>query len=299
MSGKLGVGTWLTALAILVTAPAVTFAQGGWTGQQGPTQTGNAATAQPGLLSQVRIDQKLDEQVPLDIPFLDAQARPVTLGQYFGKRPVILALVYYECPMLCTQVLNGLVSSLEVLKFNPGQDFDVLVVSFDPGETPGLARDRKASYLERYNRPGTEGGWHFLTGKQDAITKLTDAVGFRYAYDPKIDQFAHPAVIMLLTPGGKVSRYFYGIEYAPRDLRLGLVEASQDKIGTAVDQALLLCYHYDPEQGKYGLAIMNLIRLGGVLTLIALGGFIFLALRRDRRPGQSPDPAHQSSGSGR
>ncbi len=299
MSGKFGGGTWLTALAILVIAPAVTFAQGGWTGQQGQTQAGNAATAQPGLLSQVRIDQKLDEQVPLDIPFLDSQAKPVTLRQYFGKRPVILALVYYECPMLCTQVLNGLVSSLEVLKFNPGQDFEVLVVSFDPGETPGLARDKKASYLERYNRPGTEGGWHFLTGQQAAITKLTDAVGFRYAYDPKIDQFAHPAVIMLLTPGGKVSRYFYGIEYAPRDLRLGLVEASQDKIGTAVDQALLLCYHYDPEQGKYGLAIMNLIRLGGVLTLAALGGFIFLALRKDRRPQGSPDPAHQRSGSGR
>jgi protein SCO1/2 len=299
MSGKLGVGTWLTALAILVTAPAVTFAQGGWTGQQGPAQTGNAATAQPGLLSQVRIDQKLNEPIPLDLPFLDAQGKPVMLRQFFGKRPVILALVYYECPMLCTQVLNGMVSSLEVLKFNPGQDFDVLVVSFDPGETPGLARAKKVSYIERYNRPGTEGGWHFLTGQQDAITKLTDAVGFRYAYDPKIDQFAHPAVLMLLTPGGRVSRYFYGIEYAPRDLRLGLVEASQNKIGTAVDQALLLCYHYDPAQGKYGLAIMNLIRLGGVLTLVSLGGFIFLALRKDRRPGRSSDPAQQGSGSAR
>jgi protein SCO1/2 len=297
MQGTFGRGRLMTALAILLVAPAVTFAQGGWTGQQGQAQAGEAAGAKPGLLNEVRIDQKLDEQIPLDLPFLDAGARPVTLGQYFGKRPVILALVYYECPMLCTQVLNGLVSSLGVLQFNAGQQFEVVVVSFDPGETPGLARDKKASYLERYNRPGTEVGWHFLTGTEASIAKLADAVGFRYAYDERIDQFAHPAAIMVLTPSGHVSRYFYGIEYAPRDMRLGLVEASQDKIGTVVDQALLLCYHYDPAQGRYGVAVMNLVRLGGVLTLAALGAFVFVALRRDRRRKDEAAPTHQSSGS--
>jgi protein SCO1/2 len=294
MQGTFGVGRIVTALAMLAIAPAVTFAQEGWLGRGGQAKTGEAAGSRPGLLSEVRIDQKLDEQVPLDLPFLDEQATPVTLGRYFGKRPVILALVYYECPMLCTQVLNGLVSSLDVLQFTPGRDFDVVVVSFDPGETPGLARAKKASYMERYNRPGTEDGWHFLTGQQSSIARLTDAVGFRYAYDENIDQYAHAAAITLLTPGGRVSRYFYGIEYAPRDLRLGLVEASQSRIGTVVDQALLLCYHYDPEQGTYGVAVMNLLRLGGVLTLSVLGTFVFVALRRERR---AVDPARQSPGS--
>lgn len=278
------------ALAAIIAAPHAASAQG-WIGRGAGQPTGQAASDRPGLLAQVGIDQKLDAQVPLDLEFVDEQARPVTLARYFGQRPVVLALVYYECPMLCTQVLNGLVSALDVLSFDAGRDFDVLAVSFDPGETPGLARGKKAVYLERYGRPGTEGGWHFLTGRQASIARLTDAVGFRYAYDERTDQFAHAAAIMVLTPQGRVSRYFYGIEYAPRDLRLGLVEASQGRIGTVVDRALLLCYHYDPTEGRYGVVVMNLVRLGGVLTVVALGGFLWVAWRRERRQaGRRPAP---------
>ncbi len=272
----------LFGAAAVLAAPGVVRAQG-WIGRATGQPAGQAAADRPGLLAKVGIDQKLDAQVPLDLAFVDEQARPVTLARYFGRRPVVLALVYYECPMLCTQVLNGLVSALDVLSFDAGRDFDVLVVSFDPGETPGLARAKKAAYLERYGRPGTEEGWHFLTGRQESIARLTGAVGFRYAYDERTDQFAHAAAIVVLTPEGRVSRYFYGIEYAPRDLRLGLVEASQGRIGTVVDQALLLCYHYDPAQGKYGVVVMNLVRLGGAVTLVLVGGFLLVAFRRERR----------------
>jgi len=274
--------TFASAVVIVLVAAGSASAQG-WVGRGARPETDRPATDQPGLLSKIRIDQKLDAQVPADLAFVDEQGRPVTLGQYFGKRPLILALVYYECPMLCTQVLNGLTSSLSLIKFNAGQEFDVLAVSFDPGEGPGLARDKKKSYMERYKRPGAESGFHFLTGKQDAIDRLTDAVGFRYAYDEKIDQYAHAATIIVLTPEGHVSRYFYGIEYMPRDVRLGLVEASQNRIGTMVDQALLLCYHYDPSEGRYGVAIINLIRLIGVLVIAGFGAFVFISLRRERR----------------
>jgi protein SCO1/2 len=274
--------TFAAAVVIVLVAAGSASAQG-WIGRGAKPEADRPATDQPGLLSKIRIDQKLDAQVPADLAFVDEQGRPVTLGQYFGKRPLILALVYYECPMLCTQVLNGLTSSLSLIKFNAGQEFDVLAVSFDPGEGPGLARDKKKSYMERYRRPGAESGFHFLTGKQDAIDRLTDAVGFRYAYDEKIDQYAHAATIIVLTPEGHVSRYFYGIEYMPRDVRLGLVEASQNRIGTMVDQALLLCYHYDPSEGRYGVAIINLIRLIGVLVIAGFGAFVFISLRRERR----------------
>ena len=235
------------------------------------------------MLRDVGIDQKLDEAVPLDLEFFDEAGRPVRLREFFGTRPVVLALVYYECPMLCTQVLNGLVGSLEGLTFNPGEDFEVVVVSFDPGETPALAADKRQTYLRRYGRRGTEAGWHFLTGREASIKALTGAVGFRYAYDEAIDQYAHPAAMTVLTADGRVSKYLYGIEFAPRDLRLALVEAGEGRIGTAVDQALLFCYHYDPETGRYGLVVMNLVRTGGVLTLVGLGAFILLALRRERR----------------
>jgi protein SCO1/2 len=204
----------------------------------------------------------------------------VTLGSLFGHRPVVLALVYYECPMLCTEVLNGLVSALQTISFNAGNEFDIVVVSFDPGETPALAAQKKALYVKRYGRPGAETGMHFLTGREDAIHALTSAVGFKYQYDPSTDQFAHTAVLTVLTPAGRVSRYLYGIEYQPRNLRLALVEAADGKIGTPVDKALLYCYHYDPETGKYGLAIMNLVRLGGIMTVAAAVSFIVLNLRR-------------------
>ena len=244
---------------------------------------GKAASEQIPMLKDVGIDQKLEQQIPLDVVFTDEQGQDVKLGQYFGARPVILALVYYECPMLCTQVLHGLVGSLEGIAFKAGKEFEVVVVSFDPGETPAVAAQRKQYFLKRYDRPEAAPNVHFLTGREESIKTLTGAIGFRYAYDQQIDQYAHPAVITVLTAQGKVSRYLFGIEVAPRDLKLALVEAADGKIGTIVEQALLFCYHYDPETGRYGLAIMNLVRIGGLLTVVVLGASVFLSLRRERR----------------
>ena len=248
---------------------------------------GPAALEQIPILKDAGLEQRLDQQVPLDTPFVDENGRHVRFGDYFGKKPVVLALVYYECPMLCTQVLNGLVGSLEALTFNAGQDFDVVAISFDAGETPTMAAAKRAAYLKRYGRPGTESGVHFLTGREEDIRRVTDAVGFHYKYDPAIDQYAHPAAITVLTPEGKVSRYLFGIEFAPVDLRLALVEAADHRIGSAVDQMLLFCYHYDPESGKYGFAITNIVRLGGVLTVLGLGTFILMNLRRERRQARA------------
>ena len=238
----------------------------------------------PESLRNVGIDQKLNEQVPLNLVFRDEAGKAVHLGDYFGSKPVILTLVYFECPMLCTQVLNGLVSSLKTLNFTVGSEFEVITVSFNPQEGPALAAAKKETYLDRYSRPGSESGWHFLTGGEGAIQSLTKAVGFRYTYDSRTGQYAHASGIMLLTPQGKVSRYFYGIEYAPRDMRLGLVEASANKIGSATDQLLLFCYHYDPREGKYSAVVLNLIRLGGMLTLLALGVAWFAWFRRSSLP---------------
>jgi protein SCO1/2 len=251
---------------------------------------GKAATEQVPILREVGIDQKLDATVPLDLAFVDENNRDVTLGDFFGTRPVILALVYYECPMLCGYVLNGLEGSLSALTFDAGRDFDVLVVSFDPGETPAIAADRRKSFLQRYRRAGAEAGVHFLTGREASIKRLTGAVGFRYAYDPAIDQFAHPAAITILTADGRVSRYLYGVEFAPKDLKLALVETAEGRIGTVVDQALLFCYHWDPESGKYGFVVMNIVRLAGATTAIGLGAFIVLALQRERRKPRTRDP---------
>jgi protein SCO1/2 len=203
------------------------------------------------------------------------------IGDYFGKRPVVLALVYYECPMLCTQVLNGLVSALGVLNFEAGREFDVVAVSFNPKEGPGLASQKKANYVERYGRPGAAGGWHFLTGSPESISRLTDAVGFKYAYDPNIGQYAHGAAIELLTPKGTIAKYFYGIEYSPRDLRLGLIEASDERIGSVVDDVLLFCYHYDPSTGTYGASVLAIVRAGAIATVLALAAFLTVSLRRD------------------
>ncbi len=215
------------------------------------------------------------------------------LGDYFGKRPVILALVYYECPMLCTQVLNGLVSSLGILSFDAGREFDVVAVSFNPKEGPGLASQKKAAYLERYNRPQTANGWHFLTGTQASIDALTKAVGFRYAYDERIGQYAHGAGIELLTPQGVLAKYFYGIEFSTRDIRLGLIEASNERIGTPIDDVLLLCYHYDPATGAYGAAVLRLVRAGGIATVLAFAVFLTVSLRRERAAGR-PAPASRT-----
>jgi protein SCO1/2 len=239
--------------------------------------------APPRILNQVGIEQKLDSQVPLDLPFKDETGKSIMLGDYFKEKPVILVLAYYECPMLCTEVLNGVARTLRPISFDMGKEYEVVTVSINPKETPELAAKKKANYVKRYGRPGTEGGWHFLTGEQSSIDRLAKAVGFNYVYDTNSAQYAHAGGIMVLTPGGRLSRYFYGVEYAPDDVRLGLVEASEGKIGTAVDKVLLLCFHYDPTTGRYGVAILTAIRIAGIAVLLGLGIFVYRAIRRDRR----------------
>ena len=251
---------------------------------------GNPSSGLPKALSDVKIEQKLNQQLPLDLVFTDENGQQVKLGQYFGKKPVVLALVYYDCPMLCTQVLNGMVTSFRVLPFQVGNEFDVVTVSFDPRETSALAAAKKkmyVDYLPEKMGANASSGWHFLTGDQANIAQLTDAVGFRYHYDEATKQFAHASAIMLTTPQGKLSRYFYGIEYAPRDLRLGLIESSQNKIGSPAEQLLLYCYHYDPATGKYGLAIMRVMRIAGVLTILGIiSGILAMTLiGKARNPG--------------
>lgn len=257
----------------LVLAAALASLAPALAAQQGP----------PRVLRQVGFEQKLGGSVPLDLRFKDDSGRDVLLRDYFGRKPVVLSLNYYGCPMLCTVTLNGLASALNVLtSFDAGREFEVVTVSFDPSEGPELAAQKKAAYLTRYKRPTAEAGWHFLTGDKAAIDALTGAVGFRYAWDEETKQFAHPAGIMVLTPEGRISRYLYGIEYAPKDLKLALMESSTGKIGTAVDQAILYCYQYDPMTGRYSASIMRIMRAGGVLTVLLLVGFIAFSLRRER-----------------
>ncbi len=239
----------------------------------------------PQVLQKVGIEQKLNEQLPLDAVFKDENGKEVKLGEYFGKgRPVILALVYYECPMLCNEVLNGLTGSLKSLTFDTGKDFDVVAISFDAGENdkPELTKNKKESYMKRYGRPGTESGWHFLTGTQGEIDKVTKAVGFNYQWDEQSKQFAHAGGIMFATPEGKLSRYLYGIDYAPKDIKFAVMESADNKIGSSAEQLMLYCYHYDPATGKYGLSIMKIMRLGGVATLIGLGAMFFVFWRRNK-----------------
>ena len=245
-----------------------------------------AATAQqfglPAMVRGVGIDQNLNAQLPLELTFRDETGRTVRLGEYFRQKPVVLALVYYECPMLCDMVLNGLTHSMEQISLNLASDFDVVTVSFNPHETWQLAASKKANYVEKYQRTGAAAGWHFLTGDEDHIKQLAETAGFHYKYDPITKQYAHASGIMVITPEGKLSRYFYGIEYKPKDLRLGLVEASKNKIGTFADQVLLFCFHYDPVNGKYGLVIANVTRVVASASVLALGGFIFIMIRRER-----------------
>jgi protein SCO1/2 len=241
------------------------------------------ATPPPSIVNNIGIDQKLDNQIPLDLPFKDEYGRNVKLGDYFGKSPVVLALVYYECPLLCTETLNGMVSSFSVLKFDVGKEFQVVTVSFDAREKPELALQKKNAYLRRYGRPGADQGWHFLTGQQSSIDALTTAVGFRYQWDSQTQQFAHATGIQVLTPQGRVAQYYYGVEFSPRDLRLGLVEASQGHIGNLVDQALLYCYHYDPRTGKYGALISHVLQIAGGITVLVLGGFIVIMFKLEPR----------------
>lgn len=248
---------------------------------QNSRQPAPAAESKPRVLKEVGIDQRLGEQAPLDLTFRDEYGVTVRLGDYFKQKPVILSLVYYECPMLCHEVLTGLTRGFEQLSFSVGQEFEVVTVSFDARETPEMARKQKDTYINWYKRAGASEGWHFLTGDQQAIDRLTEAVGFKYAYDEETKQFAHASGIMVLTPGGKLARYFYGVEYQPKDLRLGLVEASENRIGSAVDQILLYCYHYDPTTGKYGPVVMNILRLAGIGTLLAIAVMFVIMYRRN------------------
>lgn len=246
----------------------------------------SAGTGLPDALKKTGIEQKLGEQLPMDTEVTTEDGRKVRLGSLFESgRPVVLALVYYECPMLCNEVLNGLTGSLKGISIDAGKDFDVIALSFDAREDdkPGLAQNKKAAYMERYGRPGSEKGWHFLTATQPSIDAITKAAGFNYEWDAKSNQFAHAGGVMVVTPQGKMSRYFYGIDYSPRDLKLGLIESADNKVGSAVDQMLLYCYHYDPSTGRYGLAILSVIRLGAVLTLLGMGAMGFVFWRRSKK----------------
>ena len=277
MSQKVNVAMVLMASGLLSFAllayPAVCTAQ-----LSGPVQN---IGVRPELLKDVGIDQKLNDAIPLGLAFQDENGSTATLSEFFGQKPVVLALVYYNCPMLCTQVLNGLDRSLKDLPMDIGKDFNVVTVSIDPSETPKLASAKRDLYTGIYGRPGAARGWHFLTGEESQIRQLANAVGFRYAYDADSKQFAHASAVMVLTPGGKISRYFYGITYPTRDMRLGLVEASEGKIGSAVDQLLLFCYHYDPVTGKYGMLISRVIKAGGLLTVLAIGILVLVLSRNE------------------
>lgn len=271
---------WLFALALLalIAAPTAALAQGGHT------------------LDEVSFEQKLGARIPLDLAFTDEAGTSVTIGDYFGRRPVVLVLSYYECPMLCPLVRDGMVKAVaEVDTLRAGADYEVVNVSIDPAETTMNAANTKAATMARLGQPGAEAGWHFLTGTQDSIQQLADAVGFKYFYDETIDQYAHAAGILVLTPGGELARYFYGIEFNPSDLRLGLVEASGNKIGTPVDQLLLLCYHFDPTTGKYTGLVMTALRVAGVITLLGLGASIVLLSRRSGHSGSPPGAAPLAS----
>ncbi len=249
-----------------------------------PSQAG-VSSGLPPVLKTVGIEQNLNGQLPLDAEFKDENGNIVKLGSFFGKgRPVVLALVYYECPMLCNEVLNGLTGSLKGISFDAGKEYDVVAISFDARENdkPELAKNKKASYLARYERKDAENGWHFLTGTQSEIDKVAQTVGFSYQFDEATNQFAHAGGLTIITPDGRISKYFYGIDYAPKDLKLGLMEAAEGKIGNAAEKLYLYCFHYDPATGKYGLAILKVLRLMAIATVLGLGGMIFVFWRRSK-----------------
>ena len=270
---------WFFALGVLLLS-LPSWGQGMTQGIMSPP-----ANVRPPGLEHVGIEQRLNQQVPLDLAFRDETGNPVHLSDYFGQKPVILNLVYYKCPMLCSEVMSGLTRALKVLKFDAGNQFNVLSVSFNPRETPPLAAAAKAQYLQRYGRPGDAQGWHFLTGPQESIAALTQAVGFQYQYDSQTDQYAHATAIMVLTPEGRVAQYYYGVEYSPKDLRLGLIQASHHKIGNLVDEVFLYCYHYDPATGKYGAIISRILELSGLATILVLGGMVLILFWRGPQYG--------------
>jgi protein SCO1/2 len=248
-------------------------------------------TNMPAILNKVGITQNLNAPIPPDLMFRDESGKSVRIGDFFGQKPVVLSLVYFDCPALCTEVLNGELRTMEAISLDLGKDFEAVTVSFEPKDTPALAKAKRDVYLGQYGRPDATGHWHFLTGDQQSIDALTDAVGFHYTYDSSIRQYAHAAAILVLTPGGRIDRYFYGVVYPARDVRLGLVEASEGKIGTLTDHALLYCYQYDPMTGKYGVVVMNVLRVAGGLTVLILGIFITLMFLRERKRAVGISPA--------
>jgi protein SCO1 len=276
-------GGWQAAILCCALLSAPVFAQ---VSSYGDKQNGeNAGDQLPQVLQKVGVAQHLNQQLPLDAAFVDESGKPVKLGDYFGKHPAILALVYYTCPLLCSEEMDGLTSSLEMVKLTPGKDFDVVIVSIDPSDSPEQAAKSKALYVKRYGRPETAGGWHFLTGQRPAIDALTNAVGFGYVRVPgpdgKLSQFAHASSIEIVTPEGKLAQYYLGVEYSPKDMLLGLIDASGNKIGSPVANILTYCYHYDPQTNRHSLIIARVVQLGGMITVAGLGGFMFLMFRRD------------------
>jgi protein SCO1/2 len=276
-------GGWLAAILCCALLSAPVFAQ---VSSYGDKQNGeNAGDQLPQVLQKVGVAQHLNQQLPLDAGFVDESGKPVKLGDYFGKHPAILALVYYTCPMLCSEEMDGLTSSLEMVKLTPGKDFDVVIVSIDPSDSPEQAAKSKALYVKRYGRPETASGWHFLTGQRPAIDAVTNAVGFGYVRVPgpdgKLSQFAHASSIEIVTPEGKLAQYYLGVEYSPKDMLLGLIDASGNKIGSPVANILTYCYHYDPQTNRHSLIVARVVQFGGMITVAGLGGFMFLMFRRD------------------
>ena len=260
------------------------FAQPGFpAGYSDPKRPGTVSTDTLPQLEDVSFKQQLNEMLPLDASFTDEAGRRVTLGEYFGRKPVLLAFVYYQCPMLCTQVMNGLSSALKVMPFEAGEEYEVVLVSFDPRDTPATATEKKLAHLEYWSAEKDAGSWHFLTGDEATIRRVTSAAGFSYRWDERTGQFAHVSGILAVTPEGRLSRYFYGVEYSPKELRLALVESGEGRIGSAIDELLLYCFHYNPESGRYGLVVMNLVRLGGVITVLGIVAFILVMRRRESR----------------
>ena len=271
----------VAALAATVSSAAAQMTGAPSTGYK--REAGTSSSTMPPALREIGFDQNIGAQLPLDVDVVDERGVTAPIGRYFSRRPVVLVFAYYTCPMLCSQVIGGLASSVDVLSLEPGRDFDVVVVSFDPHDTPSTAAEKKAQFLERYKNERASSAAHFLTASQGSIDRLTKAAGFRYVWDAQTQQFAHPTGVIVLTPSGQMARYLFGIEYGPRDLRLALVEASAGKVGNVVDTLLLYCYHYDPMTGRYGAAIMRTLRIAGASTVLGLATFVVVMLRREKR----------------
>lgn len=290
----------LSRVGLLLTLGLVPVALVAQVAAYGDKQAGeNTGDQLPRVLQKVGVEQHLNQQLPLEAEFVDETGKTVHLGDYFGSRPALMSLVYYNCPMLCSEELDGVTSALEMVHLTPGKDFDVIVISIDPTETPQLAAAKKALYIKRYGRPETAAGWHFLTGRTPDIDAVSSAIGFGYVRVPgpdgKLTQFAHASSIELITTSGKIAQYYLGVDYSPKDVLLGLIEASGNKIGTPVANILTYCYHYDPQTNKHSLIVARVVQFGGMVTMAGLGGFMFLMFRRDLKLGREHDLTRDSS----